>query len=124
MSPGPAAEWQRIAAPEEGGAVCFELTRRLCLKGETIEVGEGGFAIRWRGRVHVWLNRCPHAGSPLDWIPGRFFSEDGRALVCHTHHALFDPASGECLAGPCTHGLEPLPFRERPDGALEVPRRL
>ncbi len=122
---GPAvAEWQRIDAPEEGCAVTFDLIRSLHLRERTIEISEGGFAIRWRGEPHVWLNRCPHAGSPLDWIPGQFFSEDGNELVCHTHHARFDPASGACLGGPCPHGLEPLPFRMIEGGLLEVPRRL
>ncbi len=124
MEAAEVAEWQRIDAPAEGDAVTFDLIRTLQLSDRNLEISEGGFAIRWRGVVHVWLNRCPHAGSPLDWIPGQFFSEDGRELICHTHHARFDPTSGACLGGPCPRGLEALPFRALEGGLLEVPRRL
>jgi len=30
-----------------------------------------------------------------------FFTEDGRALICSTHGALYEPLSGRCTAGPC-----------------------
>jgi len=53
------------------------------------------------GRDVRLINRCPHQGTPLDLLPGRVFSADGRHLVCATHGALFDPASGLCLKGPC-----------------------
>src|SRR5690606_30639223 len=34
---------------------------------------EPGFAIRHCGRVRGYVNRCPHAGTELDWEPGEFF---------------------------------------------------
>jgi len=30
----------------------------------------------------------------------QFFAEQGRYLMCQTHNAYFEPASGECIAGP------------------------
>lgn len=57
--------------------------------------------VRWDDAVHVYRNRCPHAGSPLDWRPDVFFDAAGEHLMCSTHGALFRPADGECVAGPC-----------------------
>ena len=51
--------------------------------------------------VHGYVNTCPHAGSPLDWVPDRFMSADGRHLLCATHGALFRVDDGFCIAGPC-----------------------
>ncbi len=71
-----------------------------------------GFAIRHAGQVHAYLNRCPHNGTPLDWVAGDFFDETGRYLVCATHGALFDPQTGKCLKGPCMNkALTPLPVK-------------
>ena len=53
------------------------------------------------GMVRAYLNRCPHMGTELDWQPGDFFEESGLYLVCATHGALFEPATGLCVAGPC-----------------------
>lgn len=57
--------------------------------------------LRHRGRVLAYRNRCPHRGTPLDWVPGRFLSPDGRQLQCATHGARFRFADGLCVAGPC-----------------------
>ena len=51
--------------------------------------------------VHGYVNACPHIGSPLDWIPHRFMSDDGKHLHCSTHGALFRPEDGHCVSGPC-----------------------
>jgi nitrite reductase/ring-hydroxylating ferredoxin subunit len=59
------------------------------------------FAIRYRGRVHAYLNRCAHKLTELDWEPGEFFDAERRYLVCATHGALYEPDSGRCVAGPC-----------------------
>jgi nitrite reductase/ring-hydroxylating ferredoxin subunit len=60
-----------------------------------------GFAVRYDGKVRAFVNRCPHLGVELDWQPGEFFEGTGLYLVCSTHGALFEPASGFCFAGPC-----------------------
>lgn len=80
--------------------------------------GEAAFAIRYRGRVHAYLNRCAHRLVELDWEPGRFFDAEGRHLICATHGALYEPDSGICAAGPCGGaGLVPVAVTER-DGAV------
>jgi len=82
------------------------------------EVVQGGarhpaFAIRFDGRVHAYRNRCAHVAVELDWQPGRFFDADGIVLICSTHGALYDPATGACRGGPCRGaGLEPVPVEE------------
>lgn len=60
-----------------------------------------GMLVAFRGEVHAFLNVCPHVGTPLDWMPNEFFDAENKRLLCRTHGALFDPCSGECLAGPC-----------------------
>ncbi len=60
-----------------------------------------GFAVRFDGEARAFVNRCPHLGVELDWQPGEFFEGTGLYLVCSTHGALFEPASGFCFAGPC-----------------------
>lgn len=113
--------WQQVERPAEGQAVCFELQTSITLStGQPMKVSEQGFLVCFQGEFRAWINRCPHAGSPLDWSPGQFFSEDGKQLVCHTHFALFDPLSGDCLSGPCTRGLFQLEIRQI-NGEIEVP---
>jgi nitrite reductase/ring-hydroxylating ferredoxin subunit len=102
--------------------------RLICASAEVAEGGLGqrfaldeatnGFAIRFRGRVCAYVNRCPHLGTELDWQPGEFLEESGLYLVCSTHGAIFEPDTGKCVAGPCRGAsLEPLQVRER-DGQV------
>lgn len=60
-----------------------------------------GFLINYRGELHAYLNRCRHMTTPLDFVRYQFFTEDGRHLVCMTHGALYEPATGLCVDGPC-----------------------
>jgi len=79
---------------------------------------EPAFAIRYARNVYAYLNRCAHKLVELDWEPGQFFGAERRYLVCATHGALYEPASGACVAGPCRGAaLVPLPVEER-DGAV------
>ena len=108
--------------------------RVICASGELAESGAGvrfpigeatnGFAVRFRGQVRAYVNRCPHMGTELDWQPGEFFELGGLYLVCSTHGALFEPLTGKCVAGPC-HGasLEPLQVRER-EGRITLEREV
>lgn len=62
---------------------------------------ETGFVIRYRGVVYGYLNRCAHVPIELDWTPGVLFDTTGSYLICATHGALYDPQTGQCVAGPC-----------------------
>ena len=88
--------------------------RLICEPGALADAGRGvrfeveyfghpapAFAIRHAGRVHAYLNRCAHVAMELDWQEGAFFASDGRDLLCSTHGAVYDAASGRCLGGPC-----------------------
>lgn len=75
---------------------------------------EAAFAVRYLGVVRAYLNRCAHVPIELDWMPGDFFSEDGRYLICGTHGALYAPDSGRCVGGRCNgKGLRPLRVEEK-----------
>jgi nitrite reductase/ring-hydroxylating ferredoxin subunit len=107
------------ALADGGKGVRFELATAPATPGAQPPAFEAtGFAIRWGGLVHGYVNRCPHAGTELDWEPGEFFEEAQLYLVCSTHGALFEPSTGFCVAGPCRGAsLGRLPVREE-DGQV------
>lgn len=79
---------------------------------------EPAFAVRFRGRVFAYYNRCAHVPVELDWQPGEFFDYSKLYLICATHGALYAPESGRCLGGRCNgKGLTPIPVEER-DGSV------
>jgi nitrite reductase/ring-hydroxylating ferredoxin subunit len=93
MTPAPPARALcRVDAIPDGGSAGFA-------------PAEGGFtglfAVRRAGQVYVYVNCCPHIGTPLDWMPGRFLTADGERIVCATHGAEFAIEDGRCLSGPC-----------------------
>jgi nitrite reductase/ring-hydroxylating ferredoxin subunit len=60
-----------------------------------------GFLVNEQGNFHAYVNRCRHMPTPLDFIRDQFVSEDGKYLMCYTHGALYEFATGLCVAGPC-----------------------
>lgn len=82
---------------------------RLCTLAELPEGSARSFAlpqtrlmaVRDRSGVHVFLNRCPHLGIPLQWQDNRLLDEEGAFIRCATHGALFERDSGLCIQGPC-----------------------
>lgn len=86
-------------------------------RGFTIGAGDfplRGFVVRVGEDVRGYVNRCPHAGHPLDLLPQRFLTPDGTLIVCGSHGALFEKASGLCVAGPCVgRSLTPVPLELR-----------
>ena len=109
---------------------------RICASGELAEGGAGvrfetrvghetvpAFAIRYRGRVRAYLNRCGHVPVELDWQPGEFFDLSRLYLICSTHGALYDPATGACEGGRCNvRDLVPVEIEER-DGHIYLKER-
>lgn len=92
--------------------------------GVRFEVSVGGrrvpaFVVRFGGVVRAYLNRCAHVAMELDWQPGEFFDFDAEHLMCSTHGALYDPATGHCVGGACAGrgGLRPLKVIEQ-DGRV------
>lgn len=107
-TPDPAAGVPLCAADElveRGRAHVFDVLRY----GEL----ERAFALRFDGRVVAYLNRCVHVPAELDWQPGEFLDADRRWIVCSIHGAMYEPASGHCIGGPCGRGrLTPLAVAE------------
>jgi nitrite reductase/ring-hydroxylating ferredoxin subunit len=106
--------------------VCESAALRDGARGVRFEVEFGGekvpaFAVRHQGVAVAYLNRCAHVQMELDWQPGDFFEPDGEFLICATHGALYDPATGQCRGGACVgHGnLRRLEVIER-DGRVFV----
>jgi len=101
-------------------AVELDLERVVCrlseleggARGFTLGSGDWplrGFVVRVGATVRGYLNRCPHAGHPLDLLPQRFLTADGSLILCSSHGALFEKATGYCVAGPCMgRALTPL----------------
>jgi nitrite reductase/ring-hydroxylating ferredoxin subunit len=92
------AEGERLICPsaalaEAGSGVRFEV--------EYFGEPAPAFAVRQAGRVHGYLNRCAHVAMELDWQEGVFFDSERRDLICSTHGAVYEAASGRCLGGPC-----------------------
>ena len=75
------------------------------LDGRATEI----FVVRKGNEVFAYRNRCPHTGSPLDWLPDQFLDLDKAYIQCATHDARFRIEDGKCVSGPC-HGdsLQPL----------------
>ena len=59
------------------------------------------FVVRAGDRIYGYVNSCPHIGTPLNFLPDRFLTRDRREILCSTHGARFEIATGRCIAGPC-----------------------
>ncbi|MBB4953636.1 nitrite reductase/ring-hydroxylating ferredoxin subunit [Agrobacterium vitis] len=59
--------------------------------------------LKRNGRLHGWLDSCPHfaGGTPMAWKSNAYLNGDGTHLACHSHGALFEMETGECVLGPC-----------------------
>ncbi len=113
----------QLAALRPGDKVCASNELQNGGRGVRFLVKYNGcvgtaFAVRHAGRVVAYQNRCAHKLVELDWQEGEFFDAEHRYLVCATHGAMYDPASGVCVDGPCRGAvLTPVPVREA-DGAV------
>lgn len=103
------------------------MSRILC-RLEDITDGEGRrfekgdeeniFVVRQGDRVYGYVNSCPHASSPLDWMENQFMSLDKSHILCATHGAEFRIEDGFCVLGPCRgESLKPVAVSVR-DGAV------
>jgi nitrite reductase/ring-hydroxylating ferredoxin subunit len=64
-----------------------------------------------RGQVIAWANACLHQPLPLDvahdpeWVEAGVraapMDDDRVHLLCHSHGAIYRPADGYCVSGPC-----------------------
>ncbi|MET0293243.1 MAG: Rieske 2Fe-2S domain-containing protein [Steroidobacteraceae bacterium] len=69
-----------------------------------------GLLVRNGEAVQGFVNRCPHAGHQLSFRPDKFLTPDKTLILCQSHGALFDKATGRCVGGPCVgEALTPVP---------------
>ena len=108
-----------------------EEQRLICRSQDLLDSGKGvrfeveyfgepapAFVIRKNGKAYGYLNRCAHVAMELDWQEGVFFDSEGRDLLCSTHGATYEAASGRCVGGPCNGSpLVKLKVHER-DGMI------
>jgi nitrite reductase/ring-hydroxylating ferredoxin subunit len=116
MAAGGAAPLCRIEEIPEGGCREFWFESGAELTGI--------FLIRRGDTVLAYVNACPHLGTPLNFLPGRFLDldRDGRFILCFTHGARFRIADGFCIAGPCVgRSLESVAIR-REEGVVRLAR--
>jgi len=75
-----------------------------------------------RNPLQAWLNSCPHQGSRLDYVPGKFLIHKEQ-LVCAVHGATFELEEGLCVGGPCRgEHLTSIAVLEE-DGALRFEKK-
>ena len=107
-------------------ATVLDVERVICRESEleahgvrafTIGTGDWplrGLVVRAGAHLRGYVNRCPHAGHPLNLLPDRFLTPDGALLLCSSHGALFEKLTGYCVAGPCAgRALTPVPLEVR-----------
>lgn len=70
---------------------------RLNCRRSTVEA----VLVNYQGNLYAYVNRCRHIPISMDWVDNQFFAEDGRYLICANHGATYEPATGECVWGPC-----------------------
>jgi nitrite reductase/ring-hydroxylating ferredoxin subunit len=86
-------------------AIC-ELTQLSDPGSRAFTIGDGdwplrGFVVRVGDDVFAYINRCPHAGHPLNFRPDEFLTLDKTSIICRSHGAMFERTTGSCIAGPC-----------------------
>lgn len=76
--------------------------------------------VRRGGGLRAYLDACPHyGGTPMAWRNDAYLSGDGGQLCCHSHNALFDIETGDCILGPCLgQSLTAVEIREDGDGTV------
>lgn len=81
-----------------------------------------GLVVRRGALVRAYVNRCPHAGHPLNLRPHDFLTPDRTLLLCNSHGALFEISTGLCVAGPCSGARLPsVPIETRDGYVLLAP---
>jgi len=81
------------------GELAHGMSKKFILRSNGREVE--AMLVNYQGEFFAYFNRCPHIGITLDWVDNQFFTVDRRYVMCANHGATFEPATGECIWGPC-----------------------
>lgn len=104
-------------APAPGTVLC----RRDAVAG-ALSLNLNGFpvlVVESPAGLRAYVNACPHQFLPLDHRAPGVLSADGARLICSSHQAMFDAATGEVLGGPAPDCLDVIPLCLR-DGILHI----
>lgn len=95
---------RRVALPEAAWRLVDEgRLVRVTVEGEALLVGRPPGSTG----LLAYANRCAHQDVPLEAglddpeDPGAPYTDDGVHLICLRHGALYRPADGLCVEGPC-----------------------
>ena len=86
-------EIEKKAFLEDGSTIKFTCERNTII--------ESGFVVFFEGQYHAYINQCKHMPIELDYKPNEFMDDEKQWILCSTHGAIYHPATGECVAGPC-----------------------
>ena len=103
----------------------------LCRFDEIKEGEARGFAVeglrrkvvvvRKNGSVYGYLDSCPHyaGGTPMAWKTNAYLDDEGGHIACHSHGALFEIETGDCVLGPCLgQALKKVPLTIAANGTI------
>jgi nitrite reductase/ring-hydroxylating ferredoxin subunit len=79
--------------------------------------------VRTGESIFGYLDACPHysPGTPMAWKTDRYLNGDRTHIMCASHGALFDIATGACIIGPCLgQSLTRVPVRITSTGMIEA----
>lgn len=99
MRKGVKKEQRRGKVVARAGELVHGMTKKFRLKCQGREIE--GLLVGYDGNVFAYVNRCCHISLSMDWVDNHFFTEDKRYLICANHGATYEPATGECIWGPC-----------------------
>lgn len=116
-----------------GGQGAAQTALLLCRLDEIADGGARGIAVpglerkvvvvRKGDRVHGYLDSCPHyeGSTPMAWKSDAYLNGERTHIACHSHGALFDIETGECVLGPCLgKALTPVRLRVGEQGGVEM----
>lgn len=99
MAPRTKKEGLRGQVVARTGDLAHGTTKKFLLRcrGKAVEA----VLLNYEGNIYAYVNRCCHIPISMDWVDNQFFTEDKRYLICANHGATYEPATGECVWGPC-----------------------
>jgi nitrite reductase/ring-hydroxylating ferredoxin subunit len=83
----------RVDEVPEGSARGFRLGTGAAMRAV--------FVAKKDSALYAYRDACPHMGTPLAFLPDRYFDRDSGHLLCATHGARFRVEDGFCVSGPC-----------------------
>jgi nitrite reductase/ring-hydroxylating ferredoxin subunit len=79
--------------------------------------------VRKGGAIFGYLDSCPHyaGGTPMAWKTDAYLDGEGAHIACHSHGALFDIETGDCVLGPCLgQSLTRVPVSISSNGGIDA----